>query len=143
MMPFQKPSFEIIHISFFLRLVHDSQANKVWLRLGRARPERKVSSCRELEVSSSTGAGLSDRLDAESEDEDERSGVGDTIWRACAMVFFFFFAAGERTAGEESCSFSPDPFSPSAFLNVPSYLFSSHWSRYFWRTFASASRALL
>ena len=52
-----------------------------------------VSSCGELEVSSGTWMGLLGWLDAESEKEDERSGVGDTILRACAMVFFFFFAA--------------------------------------------------
>ena len=82
-----------------------------------------MSSCGELEVSSGTCAGLSDRLDAESEDEDERLGGGDTILRA-PMVFFFFFVAGERTIGEKLRAFSP-----GVFLSIPSYLFSSRWSR--------------
>ena len=32
------------------------------------------------------------------------------------VVFFFFFAVKERTAGEDSRPFSPDLFSPSPFF---------------------------
>ena len=49
----------------------------------------KVSSRGELELPSDAWARSPNRLDAESVEEDERSGVGNTILSACAMVFFF------------------------------------------------------
>ena len=103
---------------------------------GELDPGRKVSSCGELEVasgssaSSDSGIVWSDRLGPDLQDEDEASGVEATIRSTCArvffvfFVFFFFFVVGGRAAGEES-----RPFSPGAFLNVPSCLFSSRWSR--------------
>ena len=118
-----------------------------WGELG---PGWKISSCRELEVasgssaSSDSGIVWSGRLGPNLQDENEASGVGAAIRSTYASVFFilflffFSFVARGRAAGEKS-----RPFSPGAFLNVPSCLFSSRWSRRSWRTFESASRALL
>ena len=100
-----------------------------WGELG---PGWKITSSRELEVASSSSASSdseivwSSRLGPNLQDEDEALGVGAAIRSTCASVFFVFFVfffsfvAGGRAAGERS-----RPFSLDAFLNVPSYLFSS------------------
>ena len=97
-----------------------------WGELG---PGWKITSSRELEVasgslaSSDSGIVWSGRLGPNLQDEDEALGVGAAIRSTCASVFFvlfFSFVAGGRAAGERS-----RPFSLDAFLNVPSYLFSS------------------
>ena len=97
-----------------------------WGELG---PGWKITSSRELEVasgslaSSDSGIVWSGRWGPNLQDEDEALGVGAAIRSTCASVFFVFFfsfVAGGRAAGERS-----RPFSLDAFLNVPSYLFSS------------------
>ena len=114
-----------------------------WGELG---PGWKITSCRELEVASGSLASSDSEivwsgwLGPDLQDEDKASGVRAAIRSTCASVFFVFFfsfVAGGQVAGEES-----RPFSPGAFLNVPSCLFSSRWSRRSWRAFVSVSRAL-
>ena len=125
----QKTHPKVTGVSHFLWLVHDLQASRLCSGWGELGPGWKITSSRELEVasgslaSSDSGIVWSGRLGPNLQDEDEALGVGAAIRSTCASVFFVFFfsfVAGGRAAGERS-----RPFSLDAFLNVPSYLFSS------------------
>ena len=145
-MSLQKPRPKVVCISHFLWLIHDPQANKLRLRLGKARPRmegfklwRTGDGLRFLNLLRLRNSVV--RLIGLGPARRRRSlkswGHYLEHLRTSLLRLLLFFCGRGKAAGEES-----RPFSPGAFLNVPFCLFSSCWLRRSWRAFVLALRAL-